>query len=538
MPEPTSFYETLLGRVEGGGASGGRPPRASASIVLWRREGGAIEVYWVRRSPQLRFMGGWHAFPGGGISRSDAAIAVDGRPSGLPSAGASSTAPHPGLSDAEFERLGPDLAPGLLAGALRELFEETGILPVSEILRGTTAERLAQLDAARRRLLEQEVEFAEILETLELQLSADLLSFAGRWLTPPLAPLRFDNRFFLLEWPRDRQLQPTILPGELVEGEWLHPAEALERWRSGEVITAPPILHLLRVLAEDGPDAGHRRLLDTREADLGSMRRVEFRPGVVMLPLLTPTLPPATHTNAYLLGRGELVLIDPATPYRDEQERLREAVDAVLAAGQTVREIWLTHHHPDHIGAVERMRRHLGVPVAAHPATAERLRGAIEIDRELADDERVELAGDPPFVVRVLHTPGHARGHLCFVDEAGGSVIAGDLVSGISTIVIDPPEGEMEAYLGSLERLAALEPKTLFPGHGPPLIDAAAKLRALREHRLWREDRIRDAWRAGHRSAEAMVAEVYDDVQPMLHPVATRQIEAHFERLRRRGEID
>jgi glyoxylase-like metal-dependent hydrolase (beta-lactamase superfamily II) len=305
------------------------------------------------------------------------------------------------------------------------------------------------------------------------------------------------------------------------------------------VITAPPILHLLRVLAEDGPEAGLGRLRHPTETDLGPFRRIEFRPGVILLPLATPTLPPADRTNAYLLGTGERLLIDPGTPFAPEIERLVAALRALAASGQgQVSAIWLTHHHPDHVGAVEAVRRALGVPVAAHPETAARLAGrGIAVDRELADGDRVVLAGDPPFPVRVLHTPGHARGHLCFYDENGGSLIAGDLVAGFGTIVIDPPEGNMDAYLASLERLVELAPRTLFPSHGPPATDAVAMLRATVAHREWREERVLAAWRSGLREPREMLPTVYDDAPKLAWPLAERQIVAHLERLRRAGKI-
>lgn len=139
--------------------------------------------------------------------------------------------------------------------------------------------------------------------------------------------------------------------------------------------------------------------------------------------------------------------------------------------------------------------------------------------------------------VRALHTPGHAPGHLCFLEGRLGSLLAGDMISTLSTIVIDPPEGDMDAYLASLERLTALEPKMLFAGHGPPILEAVAKLRELIDHRLWREEKVVAAWRSGLRDAQAMLPEVYDDAPRQAWPLAQRQIEAHLTRLRRAGTI-
>jgi len=493
-----------------------KPPRASAAVVPWRRRGAdrdGLEVYWVRRSPKLAFMGGWHAFPGGALAKGDAALPVAGKVSGLPA---------------------NDDLPGLVAGALRELFEETGLL----LSGGLEAEPEA-LERARRRLLAEPQSFPGLLAELELGLDASRLSYAGRWLTPPLAPLRFDNRFFLLEWPERRDPQPSIDRGELDEGEWIAPREALRRCAAGETLAAPPILHLLRVLAEDGPEGGQARLRDPWEAWLGSFLRIEFRPGTLLFPLRTYTLPPAGTTNCYLVGCGDAVLVDPGSPHAEENERLLAALDEARSRlGRQPVEIWLTHHHPDHVGGVEALRRALDLPVRAHPHTAARLaeRG-IAVDGELTEGSEISLAGDPPLALRVLHTPGHARGHLAFHDAEHGTLVAGDLVAGMGTVVIDPPEGDMDDYLASLARLRDLPLRTLFPAHGPAIGDPPHKLQEYLDHRAWREGRVLEAWRAGLRTPAEILPVVYDDAAPAALPLAERQVVAHLERLERMGRL-
>ncbi|MEM7353394.1 MAG: MBL fold metallo-hydrolase [Acidobacteriota bacterium] len=529
-----SLYEQLLTR--GHETAGDKPPRSSAAVVPWRLdEAGEVEVYWVRRSPTMRFMGGFYAFPGGGLARSDAAVPVAAPPDGA--SGTTFCDAEPGMDAARREQLGPDLAPGLVACTLRELFEETGLLlanPASEATPIDTQE----LPAQRQRLLDKQIDFAGMIEEQGWQLDASPLVFAGRWLTPPLAPMRFDNRFFLLPWPRSQAVQPSLMGGELDRGEWIRPLQALERWRRGELMTAPPILHILRVLAEEAPAEALPRLLQPDEANLGPLRRIEFRPGVILLPLLTPTLPPATRTNAYILGTGRAVLVDPATPFADETDRLRQALDAARSKGLEIQAIWLTHHHPDHIGAAETMRRELDVPICAHPLTADRLHhSGLRVDRELGDDQIFDLGGDAPFPVRVVHTPGHARGHLCFFDETYRSLVAGDLVSTLSTIVIDPPEGDMDDYIDSLDRAAALSPNILFPAHGPPVPGAVRRLGRLKQHRLDREEQILNTWQSGTTDPAAMVAEIYADVPRPVHLIAERQLQAHLTRLRRLGKL-
>jgi endoribonuclease LACTB2 len=477
-------------------------------------------------------MPGWHAFPGGALHRVDAGVELTGRAQGFSPGNSGLSSMLPGVR-LEGDELASDPAPGILCCALRELFEETGVLPLPE---GTAPEPEA-LAAARSRVLEDPGSFAAELGALGLPLDPSSLVFAGRWLTPPFAPVRYDNRFFLLEHPRERPLQPEILPGELAEGEWVAPARALERWGDAEVIAAPPVLHILGVLADSGPEEGLPRLRDPAEATLGPAPRIEFRPGVVMLPLATPTLPPATHTNCYLLGTREAVVVDPGSPFPGEQKRLLEALAVALDdMGRLVTAIWLTHHHPDHVGGAAALRKSLDIPILAHREAADRLeRSGLTVDGLLEDGQVVELG--PGFPVRVLHLPGHARGHLGFFAEAHGSLLCGDLVSALSTIVIDPPEGDMEEYLASLARTAALDPATLFPAHGPVLLQGRSNLEGILEHRHMREERVLAVWRDGVRDSEAIMRRAYDQVPAPARPLAVRQVEAHLEHLARRGKL-
>jgi glyoxylase-like metal-dependent hydrolase (beta-lactamase superfamily II)/8-oxo-dGTP pyrophosphatase MutT (NUDIX family) len=523
-----SLYEKVLRQVAGGPLP---PVRPSAAVIPWRKRGSDIEVYWIRRAETMPFMGGWHAFPGGGLSRSDAAVPVSGEPrkmEGLPPAAGFPESLHSPDTDPS-----PDLLPGILACAVRELFEEVGLLP------STPAPDPAALDGARHALLDKSKTFQQALADLGVTPDASRLVWAGRWVTPPFAPVRFDNRFFLLEWPESEPIQPSVLPGECDDGEWIAPGAAWEAWRRGDVLAAPPILHILEVLAHDGPEQGLRRLQDPSETNLGPFRRIEMRPGVLMFPLATHTLPPASTTNTFLLGTGDAVLVDPGSPLDSENERLERALAVARERlGRRVVAIWLTHHHPDHIGGVERLRKTLNVPVLAHPLTAERVAAqGIRVDGELRDGERIVLAGDPPMSVLVLHTPGHARGHLCFLEEGQRAALVGDLLAGIGTIVIDPPEGDMDDYLGSLARLAMLRPGTLFPSHGPAILNGLRKLREYADHRIWREGKVLDAWSQGLREPSEMVPLVYADTPKEAWPLAERQILAHLNRLQRAGRI-
>jgi glyoxylase-like metal-dependent hydrolase (beta-lactamase superfamily II)/8-oxo-dGTP pyrophosphatase MutT (NUDIX family) len=477
----------------------------------------------------LRFMGGWHAFPGGGISQSDFEVPIQGLPAGI-------DAPyHPAdVPGADSLDLPPALVDGLLACTVRELFEETGIL-VHCNARTPPADAL---DDARTALNDKKKTFNDILGELDVALDASPLVYAGRWITPPISTIRFDARFFLLEWPSDCGMQPSIIPGELDHGEWIRPGEAIQRWRRAEVMIAQPMLHILRVMLREGPELGLDILRPGREKG-PQPHRIEFRREISAIPLRTNTLPPATHTSAYLAGFREMILVDPASPFPDQLDALQQAVRAAgVRENGIVKAIWLTHHHPDHIGGVQAMRKALGVPVCAHPLTAERLESlGIEIDQTLHDGQTVVLAGDPPVTLQVLHTPGHARGHLCFYEPASRSLIAGDMVAGHSTIIIDPPEGDMDDYLHSLSKLTSLQPSTLLPGHGSMMANAVERLQQLYNHRLRREQQVLEAWKQGLRDPVEILPTVYTDISAHEYPLAERQIAAHIVRLQKLGMI-
>ena len=163
-----------------------------------------------------------------------------------------------------------------------------------------------------------------------------------------------------------------------------------------------------------------------------------------------------------------MAVVDPGAPEPADQAPLLALLDALAAEGRPAREVWLTHVHPDHVGAAAVVADRHGVRVRAHALARGRVPGV-----EVAPLREGDLAGGR---FRVLETPGHAREHLAFLDEESGALVCGDLVSTLSTIVIDPPEGDMAEYERQLERMRMLAPRTLFPAHGPPAPDAGARL--------------------------------------------------------------
>lgn len=252
---------------------------------------------------------------------------------------------------------------------------------------------------------------------------------------------------------------------------------------------------------------------------------VDVAPGVAAVAVRTPTLPPATHTNAYVLGRRRLTVVDPASPWPEEQEGLLRALQA---HGGEVERILLSHHHVDHVGGVEALRAALGgqVPVVAHPVTRDLVADHIRVDGLLDEGDALEVDGR---AWQVLHTPGHAPGHLVLHDASAGTQVAGDMVAGVGTILLHPEEGDLGDYLASLARMQRLRPTRLLPSHGGPLDEAAAVLGFYVAHRHQRSEQARRVLERGPATPAALVPEVYGASIPReAWPVAALQLETHL----------
>lgn len=252
----------------------------------------------------------------------------------------------------------------------------------------------------------------------------------------------------------------------------------------------------------------------------GSLEQLDEITTVVLAPNPSPMT--LDGTNTYLLGaagKGEVVVVDPGPDILEH----RTAVEAAAAGrGAVITAVVLTHHHADHAQAAG-WARSWGVPAftfAPHLVDAP----AMAIDDSVA----LQRAG---ITITTVHTPGHSSDHLCLQVAETGAVLTGDHVLGRGTTVVAWPDGDMGAYMASLRRLATLGATVLYPGHGPALSQPAEVIAHYLTHREEREGQVVAALAAGDQTPAAIVARVYADVDPALHPAAERSVRAHLDKL-------
>jgi len=539
---------------------GERPPRPSATLVVVRDGARGLEVLLSRRAERGDHNSGAWVFPGGLLDAGDRA--AHGCCAGLDDATASA-------------RLGLE-SHGLdyYVAAVRECFEESGLLFALDAngalleLDAGLAERIAPWRGALHR---GERSLLDLCEAFGLRLAVDRLAYLSHWITPPIRPKRFDTRFFIAHAP---QQQTALHDGtEMVEQLWLRPADALAERATLKLLT--PTQKTLELLARHEHAApllawagapGRRVLLTVPRIGLGregprpvipeepawaELGRLdpqgrgdawcEIRPGAAVR--LSPRVIRVTAdngsvmtgpgTNTYLVGGGESnewAVIDPGP-------RSSAHVEAILAAAPgPIRWVFVTHTHLDHSPATAELKARTGARVHGRVAAHREWQDETFVpDVILASGERIRLPADT--TLRVLHTPGHASNHLCYLLEEERTLFTGDHLMQLSTVVINPPDGDMAAYLASLRELLFEEGiEWLAPGHGFLMAEPRRVIEGVIAHRLKREAKVIDALRTqAAATADTLLPVVYDDVPPRLHPMALRSLNAHLDKLRREG---
>lgn len=493
----------------------------ASAIILLKDD----KVLLAQRNPKLSFLGGWHAFSGGKLDKSDSEIKVKN------------------CEDIELQQF--------IVCAVRELFEEVGVLIVRNGDKLTKGQRASLHDD----LISGRSSFKEILDHWGLWIDAEDFQYTGFWTTPNFSPVRFKTRFLLAECPPKQEPYEAIT--EMQNLEFVLPNDALKLWERGEILISPPVLISLQELEKHLPLrrrdtekknnfssaslrlCGENLLEKTTQLD-GNIDYVELNSRVIVFPVKTPTLPPATHTNCFIVGRKRFVVIDAASSDESEQAKLHKLIDELIEQGGICEEIIVSHLHNDHHGGEVALQKHLAtkhgvkVPISTHKLTAEML-SHIKFDKFVADGDVYNLQDKlgEAFQLQTLHTPGHARGLLNFYDEQLGFLISTDNVVGTGTVVIAPPEGNMQDYLDTLNRLKKLPNlKHLCGSHGSAIFDAKAKIEEYVSHRLEREKQVIEAMEDGAKSAEEIVEKVYVGLKPELIPLAVKSVEAHLERLK------
>jgi glyoxylase-like metal-dependent hydrolase (beta-lactamase superfamily II) len=251
-----------------------------------------------------------------------------------------------------------------------------------------------------------------------------------------------------------------------------------------------------------------------------------------------------TGTGVYIVGRGEVAVIDPGPDQPEHFEALKSALD-----GDRVTHVLVTHHHLDHSPLAHPLAQAFGAKVYGLPAPAPHASDTPALEarnlEEGADDRfrpDVTLAdGDllsgPGWSLQAVTTPGHTSNHVCFALKEENALFAGDHIMGWSTTVITPPDGDMGDYFASLEKVKARGFETLWPTHGAPVRDVGPFIDAYVAHRRAREAQILAALGAGLTTIKAMVPSLYAAVDPRLHPAAAHSVLAHMIPLVREGRV-
>jgi len=351
----------------------------------------------------------------------------------------------------------------------------------------------------------------------------------GTALTPDIQPHRFDTHFFKVTL--NESLDLVADAAEAAASGWRALNELVAMHEAGRLLAVPPAVNLIHALADDPARRVVPDLAFTYnpETEIPCFEAVK---GVWMLPVLSNTLLPATRTNAFVIGDA---LIDPSPRSFEERKKLMNTLWRF-----TIGKVFLTHHHSDHYEFAESIADELQVPLCLSADSHDRIlrhRG-----RDFFKGLEVGLVGEGDTLthwlgkeVKLYAVPGHDAGQLAPAPESMEWFIVGDLIQGVGTVVIAPPEGDMAQYFASLERVIGLNPAVIIPSHGGAL-GGVHRLRETLKHRKMRESQVLALQRQGA-STQEMLADIYPDLDPRLSLYAMANIESHLAKLRAESRI-
>lgn len=248
-----------------------------------------------------------------------------------------------------------------------------------------------------------------------------------------------------------------------------------------------------------------------------------------------------TGTGSYIIGCGEVAIIDPGPDDDDHINALLRAVD-----GERVSHILITHTHSDHCGGARSFADMVGAPIygyGPHPVRTKEIDApALDegADYNFAPDELLrdgDIVEGSTWRLEAVHTPGHLSNHLCFALIDKNALFTGDHIMGWATTVVAPPDGDMGDYLASLDKLLTRDDNIYFPTHGAPIENPHRFVRAVKTHRLMRDAQIIDRLKAGKTTIKALVREIYADIDKRLHSAAGLNVYAHLLRLETMGKV-
>ena len=535
------------------------PLRPAATVLLLRDTPDGLEVLMTRRSATASFAPGAYVFPGGGIDSADA------------------------LAHGQSTRrqTQSDLHLTQAIAAIRESFEELGVL----LARHADGRHPDSADIAT---LDRSAPFAEQCAARQLQLAGSEVFVLAHWVTDRDLPRRFDVPFLVARMPHGQT--PLADESEQFEPSWVRPADALARHAEGEFFMVYPTVRTLERLQTFAdveavletcaateeplwtscPRAGwlagqEARYMEHESAfgelaltspdgqivhalDWQTTQPVPLLKNLLRLTAPNPGVMTGPGTNSYLVGDANTgyIAIDPGPADADHLARLH------AAAGGDIRMIVCTHSHPDHspgakplqalceAGGQSKGQSKPPILGLASLPTA-RADSAFAPDRSLSHHALLTLVSTGPEVdtthtLKVIHTPGHAANHLCLVLLEDGLLFSGDHILNGSTTIVNPPDGNMNAYLDSLDLLSAAcdahDIGFILPAHGYVLGEAKSAIAQLKAHRLKREAKVLAVMQANPSGTlDDWVPLAYDDVHERVWPIAKRSLLAHVERI-------
>lgn len=368
----------------------------------------------------------------------------------------------------------------------------------------------------------------ELKEETGLHLTPDieLLPFA-RAITPAYSKYRFDVRVYRVELSTREEPIPDGI--EFVGGGWYTGEQILRARALGEIQLAPPTYRQVRLWLQcyTGARGWPDRSEAFAEPPPENEQLLPFLPDLTLIPVRTGALPPAAWTNSALIGQGRFLLLDPGG---EDMSVVKKEIERRLKGGAIFEGIVLSHHHLDHIVGASQF----DVPLYCHPKAKPYLPTSFSTPTLVEDGEEMQLGET---LIRFHHTPGHAPGHLAVELPRSKTLLAGDMISSLSSIVIPQDSGDLQHYLDSLKKLQQLQSHLVVPAHGPPFGQGSKPFQEALIHRAKREQQILTILEKGPRTKEQLADSLYPGLNPKLREAALANVSQYLGKLKQESRV-